>query len=111
MTIPLFQESNQLVLERPNFFSCVNFSSHYIQDTSKINCISRIDDKDKNLFVQENRKGRWNLYAQIVIENGTLRCAKESYPLTDLCNDCVEPQPCTLQDTNEIVNIGMDYEM
>ena len=72
-----------------------------------MNCISRIDDKDKNLFVQENgRKGqRWNLYTQIAIENNTLRCLNESYPLTSVCSDTTASQPCTLMDTFEVVDI------
>ena len=47
-------------------------SSTYANEGSKINCISRMDDKDKNLFVGEQvRKRRWNLYSQITIENDT----------------------------------------
>ena len=82
-------------------------------DGIKVNCISRKDNKDKNLFQQGNdRKGRWNLYSQIAIENGILKCAKESYPLTDLCPspylDNGRLQPCTLQGTKEVVNIDKD---
>ena len=73
-----------------------------------MNCISRID-KGKNLFVHENnRKIRWNLYSQIAIENDMLICAKEAYNLTDICYAEFDPkpQPCTLLDTNEVVDIG-----
>ena len=74
-------------------------------------CISRTDDEDKNLFVDKNRnrKGRWNLYSQIAIENDVLRCGKETYSLTSVCNDLVGTQPCTLLDTNEVVDIGSDH--
>ena len=98
--------------------SKVHFKSHFLSnvanDASKINCISRRDDKDKNLFVEKNdKKMRWNLYSQIAIENDTLICAKELYNLTDICNDFTgsRPQPCTLLDTNEVVDIGLDYQL
>ena len=72
-------------------------------------CISRTDEKDKNLFVKENiRKSRWNLYSQLAIENHTLRCLNAEYDLTDLCNSKLKSQPCTLLDTNEVVQIGFD---
>ena len=72
-----------------------------------MSCISRTDAIDKKLFVQENnRKARWNLYSQITIENDTLKCVNESYPLIDLCHLNVGSQPCTLRDTNEVVDIG-----
>ena len=77
-----------------------------------MNCISRRDEKDKNLFVEGNEgKGRWNLYSQIAIENDTLKCAKEAHNLTDICSDGLgdTPLPCTLLDTNEVVDIGKDY--
>ena len=74
-----------------------------------MNCISRTDDKDKNLFQQGNQQiRRWNLYTQIAIENNTLICGKETYPLTDLCNYAAGEQLCTLLDTNEVVDIGSD---
>lgn len=70
-------------------------------------CISRTDDRDKNLFVEGNdRKRRWNLDSQIIIENDTLICSNEVYPLTEICNRLSESQPCTLLDTNEVVDIG-----
>ena len=75
-----------------------------------MNCISR-RDKDKNLFVKDSdRKGRWNLYSQITIENDLLICAKKAYNLTDICHNSgnYEPQTCTLLDTNEVVDIGFD---
>ena len=85
-----------------------------IGDVSKINCISR-RDKDKNLFLDKTyRKGRWNLYSQIAIENDMLMCAKKAYNLTDICYyhslaNNIEPQTCTLMDTSEVVDIGYDY--
>ena len=84
----------------------------YNNELSKMNCISRKDDKDKNLFVAKtDRKSRWNLYSQIAIENDLLICAKEKHHLTDICNDNSgynETQTCTLLDTNEVVDIGFD---
>ena len=78
-----------------------------------MNCISRRDDKDKNLFVDKtNRKSRWNLYSQIGIENDLLICAEKAYNLTDICNyksGEIKTQKCTLLDTNEVVDIGYDY--
>ena len=94
------------------FNSNVIVSSVYINDydasKKKMNCISRIDEKEKNLFV-EKRYSRWNLYSQIAIENDTLVCAKERYYLTDICHDrdTSKPLPCTLLDTNEVVEIGL----
>ena len=80
-----------------------------------MHCISRTDDKDKNLFVKENiRKSRWNIYSQIAIENDTLKCVKEAHNLTDLCTDKLPNQstnrlqPCTLLNTYEVVDIGFD---
>ena len=75
-----------------------------------MNCISRIDDKDKNLFVTGNdRKRRWNLYSQIAIEKDALICSNEVYDLTDLCtNDSHLLLLCTLLDTNEVVDIAFD---
>ena len=87
------------------------FSSGSIKEESYMNCISRRDAKDKNLFVQENTiQRRWNLYSKITIENDSLKCAKanETYPLIKLCNDQAGSQPCTFQDTNEVVDIGYD---
>ena len=105
----LFLELNQVLVLKEQTLIHVHFSSNYHNDQSKMNCISRIDDKDKNLFVQENgRKGqRWNLYTQIAIENNTLKCSKESYPLTSICNGTTFSQPCTLMDTNEVVDIAV----
>ena len=64
---------------------------------------------DKNNFLEENeRKKRWRLYSQIAIENDKLICANETYNLTDICYAEFDPkpQPCTLLDTNEVVDIG-----
>ena len=84
-------------------------SSLYISEEGKMNCISRIDDKDKNLFVQKSdRKSRWNLYSQIVIENDLLICAEKSINVTDICKNHVKTQLCTLLDTNEVVDIGFN---
>ena len=83
-------------------------SSIFSNEASKINCISRTD-KDKNLEQEIDRKRRWNLYTQIAIENGTLRCSTEVYNLTKLCSKQVGTQPCTLLDTNEVVDIGFKY--
>ena len=63
---------------------------------------------------KNDRKGRWNLYSQIAIENNKLICAKIAYNLTDICNKYsgfgpIEAQTCTLFDTNEVVDIGLDY--
>lgn len=70
-------------------------------------CVSRRDYEDKNLFIQRKySKDRWNLYTQIAIENNTLICANESYPLTEICHSLSGSQPCTLKNTNEIVDIG-----
>ena len=90
--------------------NCQNFRP-LAYEASKVICISRIDDKDKNLHVQDNdEKRRWNLYSQIAIENDLLICAEEAYNLTDICKTSRQqlPQPCTLLDTNEIVDIGLD---
>ena len=85
-------------------------SSHYHNEARAMNCISRRDDYDKNLFVEGNdRKRRWNLYSQIAIENDMLICANETYYLTDICNAKQVYKPCTLLDTNEVVDIGLDY--
>ena len=83
----------------------------YNNELSKMNCISRKDDKDKNLFVAKtDRKSRWNLYSQIAIENNKLLCSKEVYNLTDICNENSRnvEQPCTLMGTNEVVDISID---
>ena len=76
-----------------------------------MNCISRRDDKSKNLFVgQTDKKSRWNLYSQIAIENDLLICAEEKHNLIDICHDGnIKTQTCTLLDTNEVVDIGYDY--
>ena len=82
-----------------------------INVASKMSCISR-KDKDKNLFAEKtDRKSHWNLYSKIAIENGNLICAKETHDLTDICNvwsGYFEQQTCTLLDTNEVVDIGID---
>ena len=88
------------------------FSSDWLDDEGKMNCISRTDDEDKNLFTEElRRKRRWNLYSQIAIENDTLKCANKIYRLIDICKGDSVSQPCTLRDTNEVVDIGYDYNM
>ena len=72
-------------------------------------CISRTDHRDRTLFVEENnRKGRYNLYSQIAIENDSVRCLNEAYKLKEVCNWESGLQLCTLLDTNEVVNIGCD---
>ena len=75
-----------------------------------MNCISRRDDEDKNLFIEKtDRKGRWNLYSQIAIENDMLRCANLTYDLIDICNsENYRSKPCSLLDTNEVVDISFD---
>ena len=106
---------NLLDLEREKFhFKCYLFARQQANanEVSRMNCVSRRDDMDKNLFAQENGRKvqRWNLYSQIAIENGILKCAFENYSLTTLCsNQSPSTQPCTLLDTNEIVNIGLDF--
>ena len=81
----------------------MSFSRNDISDQSKMVCISRRDDRDKNIFVEKtDRKSRWNLYSQIAI------CATEAYDLTEICstNSKSKIQHCTLMDTNEVVEIG-----
>ena len=96
----------------PKFISNLILYSKYSDEASEINCISRRDHRDKNLFKEKSdRKRRWNLYSQIAIENDFLICAKEAYNLTDICSinsGYYEPQTCTLLDTNEVVDIGFD---
>ena len=104
---------NSLVLEIAKVKSrCYLYSQNY-NEAGKINCISRRDHRDKNLFVEKtDTKSRWNLYSQIAIENDQLICSKESYILTDICNDLsglIGQQTCTLLDTNEVVDISFDY--
>ena len=95
----------------------VIFYSRYNDEikASKINCISRRDLRDKNLFVENtDRKSRWNLYSQIAIENYLLICGIASYNLTDICNENsgdIEPQTCTLLDTNEVVDLSFDHSL
>ena len=80
-----------------------------MESTRKVDCISRKDHDDKNLFVQEtDSNNRHNLYSQIRIEKNKLICANESYLLTDICLYTEESKPCTLSETNEIVDIGSD---
>ena len=84
------------------------------EDTRKMHCISRIDNNDKNLFLPKNNpKRRWNVYSQIAIENNSLHCAKETYDLTKICFNNLDSrsQPCTLLNSNEVVDIGFDYYM
>ena len=60
---------------------------------------------------KNDRKGRWNLYSQIAIENNKLLCANTAYDLTYICNTYSgddEPQTCTLLDTNEVVELSYD---
>ena len=113
--IRFFLELNLLVLERSKVyfkfkFKCYFFSSKsFGNEESKMNCISRADYEDKNLFIQKsNIKRRWNLFSQIAIKNNTLRCANEDevYDLTKSCQLKTESKRCTLLDTNEVVDIG-----
>ena len=76
-----------------------------------MNCISRRDRYYNNTFLREqngNGSRRKNLYSLIYIENNTLSCEHESYPLTEICHDAAYLQPCTLKGTNEVVDIGFD---
>ena len=92
------------------FNQSIIFYSGYHSEESKINCVSRRDDRGKNLFVEKSdKKVRWNLYSQIAIENDMLVCAKKEYKLTDICRDDINPILCTLLDTNEVVDIGYDF--
>ena len=104
---------NLIVLEIAKvLFKCYLFNRRFANEARTMNCVSRRDDpRDKNIFVQENgRKGhRWNLYSQTVIENNTLKCSNETYSLTKLCQSDSLSQPCTLLDTNEVVDIGQDF--
>ena len=61
--------------------------------------------KNKNFYLTNNR--RWNLYINIAIENDTLVCANERYPLTEICNYEFISKPCTLLGNNEEVDIGI----
>ena len=71
-----------------------------------MNCISRIDDKDRNLFQQEKEhRRRWNLYSQIAIENDRLKCLDKTYGLTEICSSVGIAKPCTLLDTKEVVDL------
>ena len=80
-----------------------------MESTRKVNCISRKDQSDKNLFVQETDSNhRHNLYSQTRIEDDRLICANESYLLTKMCYGDTGSQPCTLLETSEIVDIGYD---
>ena len=111
MPISLFLELDIYFLERARVDIKSFFSSTYLDDASKMTCVSRIDDIGKNLFKQENlRKGRWNLYSQIAIEHDTLKCTNETYALPSLCYAHKTTQPCTLLDTNEVVDIGYEQE-
>ena len=111
--ISLLLRLNLPVLERTKVYFRSNvIFSNYDNQVSKMNCISRRDDKSKNLFVEKSdRKSRWNLYSQIAIENDLLICAKEAHNLTDICiavPGVIEQQTCTLMDTNEVVYIGLE---
>ena len=90
--------------------SCFQFRVA-IDEKTKMNCISR-RDHDKKLFTrQSNFKQRFNLYKLIDIEDGTLNCANEKYPLTEICynefhNQTLPPsQFCTLLGKNQIVDL------
>ena len=78
-----------------------------------MNCISRRDHTNKNLFVEKNdrKDRRWNLYSQIAIKNDMLVCDEKAYNLTDICHNTpgyYEPKSCTLLDTKDVVDIGFD---
>ena len=105
----------QRILSQPS--SSKKYSSHSINfsyGTLNYQCVSRIDETDHKVFHPKgkNQGRRWNLYSQIAIDNDTLHCAKESYDLTEICDDNKgfwgSTKPCTLQDTNEVVEL--DYE-
>ena len=104
---------NYLFLEKSKS-SCLSFSKYvdHNGESKMMNCISRTDEKDKNLFLQENdRKRRWNLFSQIAIKNDLLTCAREEYSLTDICNfnhTYISPPLCTLLNINEVVEIDYD---
>ena len=107
MPISFFLELDIYFLERARVDIKSFLSSTYLDGASKMTCVSRIDDIGKNLFEQENlRKDRWNLYSQIAIEHDTLKCSNETYALPTLCYTNETTQPCTLLDTNEVVDIG-----
>ena len=77
------------------------FFSSFKGEASKMNCISRRDDKEK--FVQKQK--RWNLYSQIAIENDRLKCLDKTYGLTEICSSVGIAKPCTLLDTKEVVDL------
>ena len=110
----VFRIKSFVVVKLQKFNSNVISYSVHGNEASKINCISR-KDKDKNIFLEKtDRKGRWNLYSQIAIENDKLICAKNEYNLTDICNTYagyIEQQPCTLLDTSEVVDINVSPDL
>lgn len=75
--------------------------------TETITCLSR-KDPDKDLFanVEKQRKKRWNYYLWIDIKNGTLICQNETYPINELCEEQSGSQPCTLPNSNDIVELN-----
>ena len=96
-------------LEITEYISCMICSSFVGLDPERMNCISRKDKKDNNLFQREKKiKPRWNLYTQIAISNNSLICKYETYALTEICSYSSTLLPCTLQITNEVVNIGCE---
>ena len=95
-------------------YSSAYVNGNYFDDPNKVNCISRRDDRDKNLFVTEKnirKRPRWNLFSQISIENDRLICANTEYSLTNICHGLAGKQLCTLLDTNEDVDIGLDIRL
>ena len=83
--------------------------SWYVEQSNKMNCLSR-SDRDKNIFLEQNNfKRRWNIFPLIGIENGSIVCANETYPLEDICylDEHTESRPCTLLGTNEIVDLAI----
>ena len=82
----------------------------FASEANKMNCISRTDGWYKYHFQPKNsRKARWNLHSEIAIENSILKCARENYTLTDICSSMFFEQPCTLLNSKEVVDIGMDF--
>ena len=98
-----------VVFKHWNHKHCTNNFSYSYEDHGKWNCISR-RDKNNNKFFEQNEvlKKRWNLYLQITVENDTLQCKNESYNLSEICHDWTGEQVCTLQNTNEVVDIGSE---
>ena len=78
-----------------------------VMHKDQMTCISR-RDKNKNIFSKKiDSHRRWNTYSLIDIRNGSLACANETYPLSEICSitGFAQSMPCTLHGTNEKVDL------